>query len=166
MIRNKKLNNKKGYSAINIIIGMLVLLLTFSLIVEFTLLGYRYSYVSQTASFISRTVGMQGGISTSRPQGYPEDLEYHRSQSLYSNLRSGFEEAGFDTWMVYVNGRRLTSGTNLSVPEQEEISIRIRAGFNPIFDFRGNSSRIAYVEADRIIYSSFTPRFDGMGLVK
>lgn len=162
----KKINTEKGYSAINIVIGMLVLLLTFSLIVEFTILGSRYSYISQTASYISRTIGMQGGIKTSAPSSYPDDLEYQRSYQFYNILNSGFDNAGFNSWIVRINGRRLTPGTNIEIPEKEKVEINIKAGFKPIFNFRGNSENTVYVEADRTNYSSFTERNDSLKLIK
>ena len=54
--------NKRGYSAVNVIMCVLVILLTFSLLIEITFLGKRYSYMAQTTTYVSRIIGEQGGI--------------------------------------------------------------------------------------------------------
>jgi len=167
-MKNKKQNTigKNGYSAINVIVGVLTILLTFSLLVEFTLLGQRYSYMAQTTSYITRVIGEQGGISSSIPSGYGDPSSYTRSSTFYNVLNDGFSDAGFDTWKVTINGKTLKSSTSIAIAEKGEIDIVVKAGFYPIFDFKGNSSRLVNIITDRTTYSSFTPRNGDIEIIK
>lgn len=165
-LKSRKEKHQKGYSAINVIISVLVLLMSFNLLVEYTILSQRYSHMSQTSSYIARVVAEQGGIRTSVPAGYSNPSKYTQSNVLFNILDSGFREAGFDEWRVTINGSTLTPSRNLSVPEKGELRIRVRAGFRPIFNFRGNSNRVVFVETERTTYSTFTPRNDNLTLIK
>ena len=158
--------NKRGYSAVNVIMCVLVILLTFSLLIEITFLGKRYSYMAQTTTYVSRIIGEQGGIQTSTPSGYMDPSLYTKSSRLYSTLNSGFSKAGFDTWAVYIDDVKLKSSTRLGFPEKTLIPIRIRAGFYPIFKFNSRSNRLVYIETERNVYSSFTPRTSDIDLIK
>ena len=160
------LKNKKGYSVVNVIISVLVILLIFSLLIEFTILGQRYSYLSQTSSFVTRVIGEQGGISNSIPNGYYDPVNYTKSSSLTSILNSGFSDAKFDKWSVRINGVKLSSGTNIRIPEKEKITIVIEGSFYPIFNFQGNSSNLVSNKTTRTTYSSFTPRTGEVKFVK
>lgn len=122
--------------------------------------------MAQTSSYVARTIGRQGGISNSRPDGFPANTTYVTSNALFWQLNQGFERAGFDTFVVRINGIALNSGTRVETPEKERIVIDISAGFNPIFNFRGNSSRVNVVTTRRIIYSSFQVRTTDLDLEK
>lgn len=162
------LRKKEGYSAINVIVSVMVLLLTMNLLVELTLLGQRYSFMAQTTSYIARVVGAQGGIRTSIPPGYPR-LDRHlytTSSTFFDVLDDGFRKAGFDSWTVTINNRTLTRGSNIAINEKNIIDVRVRAGFFPVFNWRNNSNTQVFVQTRRITYSTFTPRNDPIRLIK
>lgn len=155
-------NNKKGYSAINVIIGVLALLLTMNLLIEITVLGQRYSYMAQTTSYVSRILGEQGGIRSGAPQGYPDSI-YTTNNEMFNILNQGFEDARFDDWELRINGQRFGPGTQISIPEQQQIRMELIGRYHPIFNIRGSSARLHEVRTNRITYSTFQIRSDGFG---
>ena len=159
----KKLKEKKGSaSTITFIITTLTILAVIALILQMILCSNSYSFISQTSSFLARTLGDQGGIQNSVPNGFNET--YITSVELYNTLDEGFEEAGFDDWELEINGRIFSPSTSIKVPEKHYIEITLKGELEPIAKVLG-SDRLE-IEASRKIVSSFEPRDEGISIVK
>lgn len=130
----ENIKNKKGYSTFEAVIISLIMIMVLGFLVDLAIISWKFNFVSQTNSYIARTVGQQSGIKTKAPDGFPgEDKAYITSQELYSGLQRDFRSAGFDLdkWNVYVNGRKLTASSNyefrdLTQPIKTEIKAKYK----------------------------------------
>jgi hypothetical protein len=162
----KSLNNKKGYSSVNVVVCVLIILSCFSLLIEMTALGKKYVYMPETATYIARTLAHQGGITTSTPDGYPDPSTYISSRSLYQKLSNQFSEEGFSSWALYINERRLTNFTSIEVPEKGQINVRLEGTLRPQFRSLWKNKQDVTIIAKRTVFSSFTPRKGDVLIVK
>jgi len=131
-----------------------------------TALGKKYVYMPETATYISRTLAHQGGITTSVPDGYPDPAVYMTSRSFYNKLNNQFKDEGFNNWSLYINGKKLTNFSSIEVAEKGQIDIVLEGTLKPQFRSLWSNNKGVTLTARRTVYSSFTPRGDGLIIVK
>jgi len=165
-MKMKNNNKKSGFSAINVIIGVLVIMLTLSLLMEITMMGKKYGYMPETTSYVSRVLGEQGGLSSSPPSGYPEPSNYITNHEMYSDLDNMFDDAGFESWTLVINGTKFTSSKKMSIPEKGEIRITLTGKIKPEFSLPRTGDGIMTIETNRVTYSGFSPRNADVNLLK
>jgi hypothetical protein len=66
-----KLKNKKGASTIEIVIGVLIFILILGFMLDIIVLTWKFNVVSQTNTQIARIAGIQGGVRSAAPSGWP-----------------------------------------------------------------------------------------------
>jgi len=108
----------------------------------------------------------QGGITTSTPSGYPDPDTYLTSRALFQKLNDQFQEEGFSSWSLYVNDRKLTNFSSITIPERERIDIRLEGSIKPQFKSLWRNKRNIEIQTERTAYSSFTPRQDSLTIIK
>lgn len=87
--------NKKGASAIEMVIGFLFIVMMISFLVDVTIVISKYSTVAQLNTDIARITGVQGGVLNSKPAGwYGEDESYITVSKMQSMLNEKFKSAG------------------------------------------------------------------------
>jgi hypothetical protein len=87
--------NKKGIMAIEIVIGMFMFLMILSFMTDVALLTWKFNVVAQTNSYLARTVGIQGGLLSSAPYGYPGgDAAYISYSEMKAKIEDNFKKAG------------------------------------------------------------------------
>lgn len=106
----KKKLNKKGATAIEVVISIMMMLLLLSFMIDLLAVIWKHSVVSQVNTEVSRIVGIQGGLLNSAPEGYPGGNENYLSASEVTQLLDNkFASAGVsgDKWKVKVGSGTL-----------------------------------------------------------
>lgn len=81
--------------AIEIVIGMFLLLTIFCFLTDVALLTWKFNVVAQTNSYVARTVGIQGGLLSSTPANYPGgDKAYITKSEMDERIQDNFKKAG------------------------------------------------------------------------
>lgn len=127
-VASKLRRGRNGSMAIEIVIGCFIFLMVFCLLMDLVMLGWRFSVVSQTNSYVARTVGLQGGVLSSAPQGFPGGNDAYLSTSeLMSGIQRSFEKGGIasDEFTVLIDGHPLSSGARIDYREDIEIQIEV-----------------------------------------
>lgn len=108
-------SNHKGASSIEIIIGIMMLIMVLSFATDILILSWKFSVISQTNTWIARVAGIQGGVRTSAPAGYPD--EYITIQNMNEIVSDKLSSAGIEPgkWLVQIgNGRLGKNGVSSS----------------------------------------------------
>lgn len=126
--------NKKGSLVIEYVIILLIFLLMFLFLLDFTIIMWNNIKLHQLTNSTIRTLSIQGGI---RPQVMHG--EYVSSGRLLTRLNNSLVVNGdFDEFAVFVNGQRLTNTTNINVPYGQRVEVMIEARYS----WRGVTSYI------------------------
>ena len=102
-------NNKKGMASLEFIIGMIIFLIVVCFMMDLLILMWKFNVISQTNTQIARIAGIQGGVRTSTPSGYPGGSAAYISISELDDIISDkFEGSGIDSneWLVRVGDRK------------------------------------------------------------
>lgn len=154
--------DKKGSLAIEVVIGCFVFLIVLCFLTDITLLGWRFAVVSQTNSYIARTVGLQGGVLSSAPDGFPGgNAAYISKSELASNIAANFEKAGIQSgeYTVTINGSPLSSGAKIDYREQINIETKVKYKWAMVSNFiPGNIEN--WISSKRSVLSEFKYRYD------
>lgn len=113
--------DKKGVMAIEIVIGMFMFLMILCFMTDLITLSWKFSVVSQINSKVARQAGIQGGVLSRAPNGYPGgDNAYTDIGELNSMLQDYFSDAGIagDEWRLLV-GNRHVLGSGASSPTRQ-----------------------------------------------
>jgi Flp pilus assembly protein TadG len=105
--------DKKGVSAIEIVIGIFVFLIVLSFLVDLLTLSWKFAVISSTNSYVARTAGLQGGIESKAPDGFPgNNKAYISSSEMESRIATDFTNAGIQDgdYSVRVNGALVSKG--------------------------------------------------------
>lgn len=126
---NKNLGNKKGSAMIEYAIGLLLLVTLVCFLFDVIIIAQKKYIVSQQTNVISRQLGIQGGVLTSKPYGFPgSDASYVTTSRMYKNVQDNLGEVGISTvngeWSIniityakngsIVNNQKLTPTTNIT----------------------------------------------------
>ena len=141
-----KLNNKKGISTIEIVIGMLIFLIVLCFLLDLLILIWKFSVIAQTNTQIARIAGIQGGVRSSPPRAWPGGRSnYITINDLDNIVTDKFGAAGisYTEWEVKIssptgNGR-IGRGGIRSTPRydyKEDFSVEITVDYR--WDFMSN----------------------------
>ncbi|WCK56930.1 hypothetical protein PP175_27340 (plasmid) [Aneurinibacillus sp. Ricciae_BoGa-3] len=128
-LKNLK-KNKKGTMAIEIVIGMFMFLVALSFMTDIAIIGWKFSVISQTNSFVARTAMLQGGITSSAPYGFPgADRAYLTSSEVATKVADNFKKAGIKAgdYQVTINGANL--GSDVTVDYGGDIVTQIKVNY-------------------------------------
>jgi len=123
----KRLGNKKGSAMIEYTIGLLLLVSLVCFLFDVIIIAQKQYIVSQQANLLARELGVQGGVYSTVPQGFPgSDTNYVRSSEMYNSIQKNLENAGFSTakqeWSVkittYTKTGAVASSSNLGQSSQ------------------------------------------------
>lgn len=138
-MKNKRIKNrKKGSSAIEFVVGLLIFVLLMGFFVDMFLITNKQYTVAKQANVITRQLSVQGGVQQAMPPGYSGTNEtYVNSRELYYNIRATLDGAGIETEEYSVtltsydeNGSikekiPLSPSTSFLVDYQDRFDIRI-----------------------------------------
>ncbi|MFF2531579.1 TadE/TadG family type IV pilus assembly protein [Brevibacillus sp. NPDC058079] len=154
--------DKKGSLAIEVVIGCFVFLIVLCFLTDITLLGWRFSVVSQTNSYIARTVGLQGGALSSAPDGFPGGGgAYITKNQLMANIAANFEKAGIksDEYTITVNGTNLSSGVEADYRKELNIETKVKYKWAMVSNFIPGDIE-NWISSKRSVTSEFKYRYD------
>ena len=92
------LGSKKGMSSLELVIGILILLFVFSFLVDITGLAWKYLSVSQINNQFARVAGYQGGVLSTRPDGFPG--HYYTDSEMRTAIEDKLEQAGIVNFRI------------------------------------------------------------------
>ncbi|WPS85485.1 hypothetical protein SMD22_00045 (plasmid) [Brevibacillus halotolerans] len=154
--------DKKGSLSIEIVIGCFVFLIVLCFLTDITLLGWRFAVVSQTNSYIARTVGLQGGALSSAPDGFPGGRQaYITKTQLLSNVAANFEKAGIKDgeYTITINGTPLGSGVKADYREELNIETKVKYKWAMVSNFIPGDIE-NWISSKRSVLSEFKYRYD------
>lgn len=98
----KKTIKKKGLMSLEAVIGLLLLLVLLSILLDMLVLSNRYMSIHDTVKELSRTIAVQGGSLSMIPEGYPNN--YYTSLNLANLVDKSMKVSGFkgDDYRVYI----------------------------------------------------------------
>lgn len=114
---NKFKKSKQGSMAIEIVIGLFMFLIVLCFMLDLIILAWKFSVISQVNSKVARVAGIQGGILTSAPAGFPGgDNAYTSVGELNSTLSDHFKKAGIESgeWKLYVENKQILGSGSMS----------------------------------------------------
>lgn len=161
----EKHNGKKGITTIENVVNVMIFLIVLALLVDLLILGWKFSVISQTNSYVTRTAGLQGGILSSAPAGYPGgNTAYIGTAEMKDKIDSYFSGAGFEAgdYEVRVNGRNVSSGYSTGeIDYRENISTEITVDYEwqLISNFVPGNLKQS-IESTRGSVSEFKYRYD------
>lgn len=125
---NKFFNNKKGMSTINVVISIFIFIIVLSFFTDLLIFGGQLFVTSSVASDVARIAGVQGGVLSSTPTGYPGGSSaYQNSYELTSTVKEAMNGIGIDdsNYRVRINGYILTNGQNVKIDYLRPIQITV-----------------------------------------
>lgn len=152
----------RGSMAIEIVVGCFIFLMVLSLLMDLVVLGWRFSVISQTNSFIARTVGLQGGVLSSAPPGFPGgDAAYVSISELKQNIEQSFARAGIKSneYRVTINGIPLDSGIKVDYRGLLNTEIQVDYEWSYLSNFIPGSVKNT-ISSKRAVVSEFKYRYD------
>jgi len=107
-ILNKR---KKGMTSLEAVIGTMIFLMLFTALLDLILLSNRYLVLNNTAKELTRTLSVQGGALSDKPDGYASNYYTIEeiSQKTYRNMKAaGFKDG---EWAVVIEFDRYFNDT-------------------------------------------------------
>lgn len=139
----KQLKDKKGSSMLEFAIALLFFVLLTAFLVDMLTIGGKRFVIAQETTELSRVIGVQGGVSSAVPTGYPGgDRAYLTSLELYKQIDDKLEQSNIETeqWSAtlteYNKGGQvlrkvlLTPQTNFRVDYMNSMDIQIDASYS------------------------------------
>ena len=135
---DKHIKNKKGISSLQTAIGVFAILICLCAFMDLSTNMYKFNALSTTATYVTRIVEKQGGITTTPPSSYRG--EFASTASVYNDVKAIMNNAGIKDgqWDVYVNGTKLNGGNSSSTKyygENVKVEVRVRYGWNMVKNF-------------------------------
>lgn len=87
--------NKKGVTAIEVVIGVLIFMIVLFFGTDIIKIGLHFSTISQTTTEVARIGSIQGGFANSKPANYPGD--YVTIHDLNESIERKFNAAGIES---------------------------------------------------------------------
>lgn len=124
------LNNQKGFSSLEITIGVIILLVIISAITDFSRTAAADSSVSAIANYVAETLSEQGGLSQTKPEGFIGN--YVKPNELLSHIKQSMDSIGIpeDRWKLELqtesdgSPRLITSGSDFeTLPYKSKLTI-------------------------------------------
>lgn len=132
----KYIKNSKGLNSIETVIISLIMLMMLSGLIDLTTIIRKQQAVSTTVSYVSRTLGAQGGVNITSNSNPYFPGKYITSSMLYNDIKRTMNDAGIDDsdWKVTVttptNGSfTLSPSTNFTTKLGKDIKINLTANY-------------------------------------
>lgn len=167
-IKKTIIYSKKGMSTIELMIGTMILLLLFCFIFDIAILTWQFQSLSITNTYLARTAGIQGGILSSAPNGYPGGpASYVNSSQMDRKIEKSLSGAGI------IDYEATYPKTKVNYGEQLETQIRLVYAFTLTSNFFPNNTYKPYngeprrvsplrgtLTSNRTAFSEFHYRYD------
>jgi hypothetical protein len=118
--------------------------------------------ISQTNSYVARTVGIQGGLDASAPYGYPGgDGAYISSSEMATKVANNFTKAGIKPgdYQITINGVPMGSNVEADYGEQISTNIKVNYKWSLISNFIPGGLQSS-ISSSRTVLSEFKYRYD------
>lgn len=131
----KKCKEKKGMATIEFAIGVMILFSILVFFIDLFKISYIYYISNQQLNYVSRTLGIEGGIQSIAPQGFPET--YYTSGQLLNAMDKTFNGIGINSSDVSIiindeNNKKsvkLTPTTNLKVDYTKGVNVELHVKY-------------------------------------
>lgn len=159
-------DGERGSMVIEIVIGVFILLIVLSLLVDLIILSWRFIVIGQTASYVTRTAAIQGGIHAVAPEGHPGD--YLNLAQFNNFLKNSFDRAGIapSDYKVFVNGREVSAMVptpEIDYLEPVEVEIRVNYKWQLMSNFIPWADIEQTITSKRSALSEYKYRYDDWG---
>lgn len=170
-----KLKREEGSSIIEFTIALLIFVLLVAFFVDMLMIGGKRFLIAQETTGISRVIGVQGGVSSAVPVGYPGgDRSYLTSLELYKKINEKMADANIESteWTAtlteyntkgqVIRELQLTPQSNFRVDYMHSMDIEISASYQwkMMNVITGGVLNEASVGAKRHTVSEFKYNFD------
>lgn len=167
-------SKKKGVLTITTLIGLLIATFLFAALMDLMVMGNRYMSLHDTVKELSRTIAVQGGSLTTKPDGYPDN--YYDAVMLSRLIDQSMKVGGFKdddyqvvitytnyetdpatgkvtndlsykkTFMEYTGGAQTVTPTD-QIDYLNDFTVTIEANYNWIFSKYIFKQKKAYLKA-------------------
>lgn len=128
----KKIKSKKGFLAIEIVIGMFMFLLILSFLTDVSLLTWKFNAISHANSSLARTVGIQGGLLSSTPVNFPGgDENYVTISEMDSRIKEIMDKAGVEEYSYTVTPNKADYGEYITTTITAKYKWSLLSNFIP-----------------------------------
>lgn len=153
---------KKGLSSLEFVISILIFMLLFAPFIDIVVIGVKFGASTQAVQHVTRIVGVQGGMLSSAPTGYPGGATSYNTGSQVDNQvtnmlsKAGIKEGDYS---IKVGGSPITSGVAYDYMDDIDVTMRVNYKWEMLsmmlpgeFDF--------YLTNNRSTVSEFRYRYD------
>lgn len=157
-------NDKRGSLALEIVIGCVIFITVMCFLMDVAILTWKFSVISQTNTYLARTIGIQGGIKSSAPTGFPGgNTAYQSTYKILDQIQENFDKAGINEsdYTVKINGSTLKGTTNIEADYTEILTTQITVKYR--WDMLSNilPGNITHsINSRRSVMSEYKYRYD------
>lgn len=138
-LRNK-LSNQKGSSVLEFAIGLIIFVMIAAFAFDLFFIGQKKFHISTYTTKTARILGVQGGVTTATPQGFPGgDTQYLTSSELTDYIQRAMDGIHIKDYTVtlkefdksgnIVKQTTLGNGTDFQVDYRNTLEINIDATY-------------------------------------
>lgn len=143
---SKKIKEKDGLNAIEMVIGSLVVITLFAGMVDYIQISNKMQSISSTVNYVSKVLSNQGCLANNPETAYTgannaqlynidyiKNKKYVDSRTLYSTIKNIMDSDGIkvEEWRVFIDGERLTSTTKTRLFDfRERIPVKVEIDYN------------------------------------
>lgn len=155
MLRNikQKLDNSKGSSTLDLVIGFLIFIILFSFLFDFFFIAYKQHQVSRLTTDITREIAIQSGLKLTTPANYPGGAKnYITTTEAYNTIADYMSKIGVTDYTVTIS---LKDRNSNSSTRKTFVLTNNHGGYNT--DYRGEISVTIEYNFKWGIWKSFVP---------
>lgn len=156
--------NKSGSMSTEIILGTLIVIILISFAIDLILISHKLMVLSTTSTYLSRTVGLQGGLLSNPPSGFEGGGNgYQRKATVINNINRVFKAAGIRTteWFAKINGNDILGENKVDEGFAIKTELTINFSWKLLSNFiPGNLNQS--VTSKRVVISEFKERTEGI----
>ncbi|WP_373262082.1 hypothetical protein [Hungatella hathewayi] len=118
-MNNNKNMKKKGVLSFETVIGLLMFLVLLAILLDMLTLSNRYMGIHDTVKELSRTIAVQGGSLSNKPEGYPNN--YYNSINLANLVDRSMKISGFkgNDYKIYITYSKYITDNNGNITTDE-----------------------------------------------
>jgi hypothetical protein len=138
---HKTEKNKKGVTAIEMVIGVMIFILLISFMMDVLILFWKFSVVSQTTTQIARITGLQGGAlrRSDIPDDWPDKSGYLDIEELNDIIDNKMKTANIDNWVMTIDrGKIGTTGVSATPEIDYKENFTVKTTIDYKWDFMSN----------------------------
>lgn len=158
----RKIHGKRGSLVIEIAIGIIIFVYVLAFLADVIVIGNKLRTISNVNNYLARTVGIQGGLASSPPSGYPSNAYVSKSQMI-DFIDQTFNAAGIKSneWSGKINGRNIFNDNHVDYgfPITTELTVNYQWNLlKHLLPGKWDGT----VTSKRVVVSEFKQRYETM----